>query len=109
MAKFDDGVTRNPYHPKGKQVFAVNFDKLSFRANGKSYEAKDVLGAFPKVNAMLLMVRDDDGNVVLNDDGDMPITKDVLGTIEIIGKPESCGCSASSLQVPKWWDVKLVN
>lgn len=102
------GVTRNPYHPKGKQVFALNFDDLAFKVDGVVVPTELVQGAFPHVQCVIVFVLDEDGLVRLNEHS-VPLTESVKGKVEIIGTPLTCGCSMHRFQVSRWWSVKLTD
>jgi len=101
MAKFTEGITRNPYHVQVKNLFAVNMDKLKVKVDGEEIPIRDVQGAFPGVETVLVFKKKKD-DFVIGKDGH-PETEAKHGKVEIIGTPESCGCSAKSLQVPNWW------
>ena len=109
---YDIGVTRNPHHPKvgavsdkDKRPFATNWHDLEFKVDGKDIPAEDVIGAFPHVQCVITLERDKDGEVIIADHE--PVTGKVLGKVEIIGKPETCGCAMSKFKVPQWWNVEL--
>lgn len=97
-------ITRDPLTMKGSAVFAINFDDLQVKLDGKEIPISDVCTIFHNMGVVDLFVKD--GDEIQSTDDMTPMTKAVEGKLELIGKPEACGCSMAQFKVPQWWKVK---
>lgn len=106
------GVTRNPHHPKGARVFALNFDDLQFRVDGKAIATREVVGYYPLIQTLVVFELDDAGDIAMspgrNGRAPEPVQTAIASKdIEMEGLPLTCGCSMSKFKVPRWWLRKL--
>jgi len=102
------GVTRNPWHPSPKNLFATNFMKLEFRLNGEHVDPKYIETAYTELNYMVMFKANDQNQIVFSNN--IPETYKVKGMVQVEGTAvnlcKSCGHSISSYRIQRWWEVQ---